>query len=77
MELVGPFSNWDKTSHPMTLRPDGLWQVTVPLAEGVYEYAFIIDGQTWRTPLSASAYVEDGFGSRNAVLVVSETNDGA
>lgn len=61
----------------MTLRPDGLWQVTVPLAEGVYEYAFIIDGQTWRTPLSASAYVEDGFGSRNAVLVVSETNDGA
>ncbi|MBT3345883.1 MAG: hypothetical protein HN404_23005 [Gemmatimonadetes bacterium] len=70
VHLVGSFSHWDRTSHPMVRAADGTWQTTVPLASGVHEYAYIIDGQVWQTPPTAASYVEDGFGSRNGVLVV-------
>jgi hypothetical protein len=41
----------------------------VPLAAGVWRYAFLVDGE-WVSPPDASRYEEDGFGGRNGVIHV-------
>lgn len=70
VHLVGSFNLWSQTAHPMTRGANDTWQTTVSLSSGVHEYAYLIDGKIWRMPPGATAYVEDGFGSRNGVLVV-------
>ena len=39
------------------------------LPKGRYEYMFVIDG-AWVTDPNAIGHVDDGFGNRNAVLVI-------
>ena len=39
------FGEWDIVPKEMTQRPDGVWETTVgPVAPGVYEYKFEVDG---------------------------------
>ncbi|HUQ81636.1 MAG TPA: glycogen-binding domain-containing protein [Gemmatimonadaceae bacterium] len=67
--LAGDFSGW-KPAYAMTRSATGVWTVVVPLAPGVHDYSFVIDGQRW-VPDPAAPAVKDGFGgvnSRRAVL---------
>src|SRR5215208_3036106 len=73
VELVGDFSDW--RALPMRAAPQGgMWTVTVPLAPGRHTYSFVVDGTTWMTDPTAPLAPEDGFGSRNSVVMVGEAS---
>jgi hypothetical protein len=69
--LVGDFNAWDTTTTPMTKGAvEGLWMVTLPLATGSYQYAFVVDGTTWVADPAAPLAVEDEFGTPSSLLTI-------
>ena len=65
--LMGDFNNWDSKRHPMKKSGNGLWNKTVMLAPGKYEYKFLIDGN-WKTDPSNDQICLNRFGTLNNVL---------
>jgi hypothetical protein len=74
VSLVGDFNEWDLKATPMTRTgPQGLWQVSVPLAAGRHTYSFVVtddDSQEWRVDPRAPLAPDDGFGHTNSVILV-------
>lgn len=69
--VAGSFNGWSTASHPMALTAaDGLWEVVVSLPPGEHLFMFVVDGTEWVSPPQAEAYADDGFGSRNGVVVI-------
>ena len=67
--VAGDFSGWE----PRELRREGdQWTLEVVLAPGVYHYSFIVNGSEWTLPEGATGVVDDGFGRKNATVVVHE-----
>jgi hypothetical protein len=69
--VAGDFSGWELRS--LQRGADGVWTLDTVLEPGVYHYAFVIDGETWMVPDNASGIVDDGFGRRNATLIVNQS----
>lgn len=69
VSVVGDFSQWQKKI-PMVKQPSGTWVVEIPLEQGSYEYAFVVDKTRWIQDPNARVLRDDGFGNRNAVLTV-------
>lgn len=69
--VVGDFNDWD-SSRDVMVRQDsaGVWKARLELPPGIYEYGFVIDGREWLSDPKAEQYLADGFGGRNALLVV-------
>jgi 1,4-alpha-glucan branching enzyme len=69
VQLVGDFTQWQKS--PISLRKDerGVWKATVSLAPGTYHYRFLVDGQ-WRDDPECTLRVTNPFGSHNSVRQV-------
>ncbi len=40
------------------------------LPAGEHKFMFVVDGEQWMVPPLAEDYVDDGFGSRNGVVIV-------
>jgi hypothetical protein len=75
--LVGDFNNWSKTRTPLKRTASrSAWTISIPLAEGKHEYAFIVadeDGEHWvADPLSTK--VEDEFGTESSIVRVGPTS---
>jgi hypothetical protein len=71
VSLVGDFNDWSHSATPMQRAAgDGVWSVTVPLTEGRYRYAFLVDGSEWVADPSAPRAVDDDFGPPNSVVTV-------
>lgn len=71
VSLVGDFNAWDATRTPMRPTGDaGVWTVELPVSAGRHVYAFVVDGTRWVADPAAPLAPEDGFGSRNSVIVV-------
>lgn len=70
VHLAGDFNRWEPEAVPLVRRADGTWSVTVPLNVGEHRYQFVLDGSMWVPDPSTDA-VDDGFGGRNSVIVVS------
>lgn len=73
VRLAGSFTRWEP-AHQMHQVSPGVWTVTLPLAPGVHEYAFLIDEDRWVADPYAPA-IQDGFGglaNRLALLPASE-----
>ncbi|MGQ0714135.1 MAG: isoamylase early set domain-containing protein [Gemmatimonadaceae bacterium] len=69
--LVGDFNAWDAKTTPMTRGAvDGLWIVTIPLAAGSYQYAFVVDDTTWVADPAAPLALEDEFGTPSSLLTI-------
>lgn len=68
VQLAGSFTNWEPRYDLQQAGP-GVWSVTVPLDDGVHDYAFIVDGQEWRADPYAP-HVSDGFGGTNSRLTL-------
>jgi len=68
--VAGDFNRWAPAVELSDLDGDGLWTGRVAVEPGVYQYMFVIDGSEWRTDPNAERYADDGFGDRNAVVVV-------
>ena len=47
----------------------GVWTITVPLTQGVHDYAFVVDGRQW-IPDPYAPRVDDGFGGTNSRLTL-------
>lgn len=64
--LAGDFSGWAPL--PMERTRDG-WRIEQVLAPGLHHFGFIVDGE-WALPQDAPGVVDDGWGQRNASIVV-------
>jgi hypothetical protein len=72
VSLVGSHDGWQEPGQPFEGPDgDGMWMLETTLPPGTHEVAYVIDGETV-TPPSAELTVEDGFGGRNAVVVIDE-----
>jgi 1,4-alpha-glucan branching enzyme len=75
--VIGSFNGWNAAG--WTMRRDtasGLWTLKAALPPGSHEYVFLIDGATTVTDAAAALSADDGFGSRNSVLLV-KNGDGS
>ena len=70
MTVAGTFNGWNKTANPLTQSADGkTWTITLNLAPDVYQYKFVVDGETW-TPDPNSLKLQDPQGNTNSLLTV-------
>ena len=68
--LAGSFNDWNDSKTKMAdADGDGTYTVTLLLAEGSYQYKFVVDGN-WQADPNNPAGVDDGFGGQNSVLKV-------
>ena len=71
--LVGDFNSWTKgATHLSRTRSDGTWTISVSLAPGRHEYAFIVEGKNgerWvADPLETTQV--DEFGTESSIVEV-------
>ena len=68
--LVGDFNDWSASATRLVRQAgDGVWWVNIALPPGRYRYAFIVDGEKWRSDPNAPA-AEDEFGRANSVITI-------
>jgi hypothetical protein len=67
--VCGDFNGWASHQTPMRRRGDGLWETTVALAPGRYEYKFLVDGHWIPDPL-AHHNVWNYHGTLNSVIEI-------
>jgi 1,4-alpha-glucan branching enzyme len=67
--LVGDFNSWSQTTHPMKKNKNGMWEKTVMLDIGRYEYKFLVDGH-WLSDPQNGQVTRNCFGTLNNVLLV-------
>jgi 1,4-alpha-glucan branching enzyme len=70
ISLIGEFNDWDEDSTALTEVSEGVWQVTLRLRPGVYEYQFMLNG-TQRVTDPTMPQTSSDFGSPNSVMTVS------
>jgi hypothetical protein len=77
VELVGDFNAWTKGVNRLERSgAAGVWEVTIPLAAGRHEYAFIVNGSRWiADPLAPST--SDDFGTVSAIVNVGPISESA
>ncbi len=67
VSLVGDFNNWNPKIHPMKSVGNNLWNKTVMLPAGTYEYKFLIDG-VWQLDPQNNQMCTNCFGSYNNII---------
>ncbi len=76
VQVTGDFVEWSPGGIALEdERGTGVWTVDVPLDPGVYQYAFIVNGEEWRPDPRAVSTVDDGFGRENSVVIVSDASE--
>jgi 1,4-alpha-glucan branching enzyme len=72
VSIAGDFNGWNPASHPMTREGD-VFAITVELPAGTTQrYRFVVDGHRWEDDPTAAAHEENPFGSRDAVVDLSD-----
>ncbi|MEW6230615.1 MAG: glycogen-binding domain-containing protein, partial [Bacillota bacterium] len=49
---------------------DGIWSTVMQLAQGKYEYKFVVNGDKWYEDPNAADFVPDPYGGRNSIVYV-------
>jgi 1,4-alpha-glucan branching enzyme len=80
VNLAGEFNNWLGTANGGRLDPnidsmkdlddDGVWEVTLPLPPGRYQYKYVVDQVDWQEDPGNPETTDDGYGGKNSILVV-------
>src|SRR4051812_21451904 len=72
LHLAGSFNGWSKAATPMRDAGHGIYKVTLPLADGVYYYKFVVDGETWVPDPNSDKELEidDSYGGRNSAVLI-------
>lgn len=73
--VVGSFNEWSPQGNAMRRLENGAWILTLPLNAGRYSYVFLVDGQLLEPDPRAAMGEDDGFGTRNSILIVENKND--
>jgi 1,4-alpha-glucan branching enzyme len=69
--VAGSFNQWKPEATPLISKGNGKWVGDLAVKPGRHEYLFVVDGQ-WMTDPKAPESVQNPFGGRNSVFVVSE-----
>jgi 1,4-alpha-glucan branching enzyme len=70
VSVAGTFNGWSTDEHVLKFdAKSGLFQTTIALAAGRYEYKFVVDG-TWVADPNCQDWVPNEHGSLNSVIVV-------
>ena len=69
--VAGSFNEWKPETTPLVALGNGRWKGDLKLGPGRHEYLFVVDGQ-WRPDPNARETVQNPFGGRNSVVMVSE-----
>ena len=69
--VAGTFNGWKPEKTPLVRQGNGRWAGDLSVKAGRYEYLFVVDGQ-WLPDPNAKESVQNPFGGKNSVLVVSE-----
>ncbi len=76
VSVIGSFNNWRSNGYEMTLDSTSQsWTLSVDLAKGSHEYAFVVDGETIIPDPNALLRRDDGFGAQNSILVIGNQHD--
>ncbi|UCF86012.1 MAG: isoamylase early set domain-containing protein [Desulfobacteraceae bacterium] len=67
--LSGDFNGWSPNIHCLKRNGD-TWEIKLFLSPGPYKYAFLLDGTHWIPDPDAYLQEDDGFGTKNSVLIV-------
>ena len=69
--LVGDFNDWNR-EHTALLRPEGgdRWSVTLSLPDGIYRYAFLVDGTSWMADPARPEVRDPDFGTPLSVVAI-------
>jgi hypothetical protein len=67
--VAGSFNGWSEESDCMS-QSGSTWSVAVSFRPGRYQYMFVVDSHFWRKDPGALLAEEDGFGTKNSVLIV-------
>jgi len=71
MAVAGDFSNWEPISlEKQVVDGKQLWSGLIPITKGEHKYMFVKDGEEWLTDPLAEVKRDDGFGNKNAVIVL-------
>ncbi len=74
--VIGSFNDWNAAGWNMSRdAATGLWTLATALPPGSHEYVFLVDGSTPVPDASAALSADDGFGSRNSILLVKNDNE--
>jgi 1,4-alpha-glucan branching enzyme len=74
VSLVGDFNGWRSDEILLAdTTGQGYFSGALPLKPGRYAYMFVIDGTRWVTDPTAEDHRDDGFGNKNAVVTINET----
>jgi len=69
--LMGDFNNWSKKKHPMKSYNNGMWNKSVMIPPGRYEYKFLVDRQ-WKEDPQNDQTCLNCFGTYNNVFHLTE-----
>ena len=67
--VAGSFNDWADDARRLKRGTDGVWETTLLLPPGRYEYRFVVDGE-WRDDPGCPERVPNGHGSENCILIV-------
>ena len=69
--VAGSFNEWKPEKAPLAPLGNGRWAGDLAVKPGRHEYLFVVDGQ-WVPDPNAKESVQNPFGGKNSVLIVSE-----
>lgn len=69
--VAGDFTNWKPRA--MGRGAGNTWILETVIEPGVHHFSFIVDGTRWMVPDDAPGLVDDGWGRRNATVIVPTT----
>lgn len=65
--LMGDFNNWNAKKHPMKSNGNGMWNKSLMIPPGRYEYKFLVDRQ-WKEDPQNEQTCLNCFGTYNNVF---------
>ncbi|MFH1143649.1 MAG: isoamylase early set domain-containing protein [Candidatus Eisenbacteria bacterium] len=69
--VAGTFNEWNPAATRLSdADGDSIWETTLRLSPGTYQYKFVIGGTQWHADEHASKFTDDGYGGKNSVLEV-------
>jgi 1,4-alpha-glucan branching enzyme len=68
--VAGDFNDWKPERSPLVQIGNGRWVGDLNVKPGRHEYLFVVDGQ-WVPDPNAKENVQNPFGGKNSVLIVS------
>jgi 1,4-alpha-glucan branching enzyme len=68
--VAGDFNDWKPERTPLVQIGNGRWVGDLNVKPGRHEYLFVVDGQ-WLPDPNAKENVQNPFGGKNSVLIVS------